>query len=403
MKPKRLLAGLLALLISVMIGSPLQATEKASLRKIRSLVHNGSVVLMSETGERLVSINADRRFVPASIIKILTAMIAWDRLGETFRFSTGFYTNELGDLAIKGFGDPFLVSDEIRIIAQHLKDSGVTRINRIMLDHSFFADDLSIPGLSKTGNPYDAINGALVVNFNTIHVRKEVSGKIVSAETETPLTPLAITKGSAIPRGRTDRINLSANIADCNRYAGELFSAIFREQGITITHDFIGEVTVDASWQQRYLHGNSRALDEVLRGLLQYSNNFIANQVFLAVPQASDSATEATLQKSKRLFENHIRTRLNIDADELIMVEGSGISRGNRMTGNVMISILERFKPHTGLLTPKNGHPVKSGTLTGVYNYAGYIKTADGLRSFVIMLNQQQNHRDAILALLASF
>jgi D-alanyl-D-alanine carboxypeptidase/D-alanyl-D-alanine-endopeptidase (penicillin-binding protein 4) len=163
MKPTRRLACLLALLISIMIGSPLQATEKASLRKIRSLVHNGSVVLTRETGERLIAINADKVFVPASTIKILTAMIARDLLGETFRFSTGFYTNDNADLAIKGFGDPFLVSDEIRIIARNLKDNGVTRINRIMLDHSYFTDDLSIPGLSKTSNPYDAINGALVV------------------------------------------------------------------------------------------------------------------------------------------------------------------------------------------------------------------------------------------------
>jgi D-alanyl-D-alanine carboxypeptidase len=39
--------------------------------------------------------------------KILTAMIARDLLGETFRFSTGFYTNEHADLAIKDFGDFF--------------------------------------------------------------------------------------------------------------------------------------------------------------------------------------------------------------------------------------------------------------------------------------------------------
>jgi len=403
MKPKQRLACLLTLLTLVMIGSPLQAAEKASLGKIRSMVNNGSVVLTGETGERLIAINADKVFVPASIIKILTAMIARDLLGETFRFSTGFYTNDSADLAIKGFGDPFLVSDEIRIIARRLRDSGITRINRIMLDHSYFTGDLSIPGLSKTSNPYDAINGALVVNFNTINVKKEASGKVVSAEAETPLTPLVIAKAAGISRGKTERINLSPRKADCNLYAGEIFSAIFREQGITITHDFIGEVTVDASWQQRYLHRNSRALDEVLRGLLQYSNNFIANQLFLAAPQASDSDTGATLQKSRRLFENYIRTRLNIDADELIMVEGSGISRGNLVTGNVMISILERFKSHADLLTPKDGHPVKSGTLTGVYNYAGYIKTAGGLRSFVIMLNQKKNHRDAILALLTSF
>jgi D-alanyl-D-alanine carboxypeptidase/D-alanyl-D-alanine-endopeptidase (penicillin-binding protein 4) len=400
MKTTPLTAGLLVLLMFMTAGSPLQASENVSLRKIRSLVQNGSVVLASETGERIVSINADRRFVPASIIKIVTAMIARDLLGDTFRFSTGLYTNEHGDLAVKGFGDPFMVSDEIRIIARQLRSSGVERINRMMLDHSFFADDLTIPGLSKTGNPYDAINGALVVNFNTVHVRKETSGVVVSAEAETPLTPLALAKAAGVPRGKTDRINLSASKADCNRYAGELFAAIFREQGIMISHDSIGEVVVDASWQQRCLHGNTRSLDDMLRGLLQYSNNFIANQIFLTVPQASDGATEATLRKSRRLFEDHLRTRLHIGADALTMVEGSGISRDNRITGNAMISILDRFKPHAGLLAPKDGHLVKSGTLTGIYNYAGYIRTDKGLRPFVILLNQRANHRDAILALL---
>jgi D-alanyl-D-alanine carboxypeptidase/D-alanyl-D-alanine-endopeptidase (penicillin-binding protein 4) len=403
MKPKRLIAGTLTLLALLMAGSPLQATEETTLRKIRSLVQNGSVMLTSETGERLVWINADKRFVPASIIKIVTAMIARDLLGDEFRFSTGFYTNARGDLAIKGFGDPFLISDEIRIIAQQLRNSGVSRFNRIMLDQSYFAEDLAIPGLSKTSNPYDALNGALVVNFNTIQVQKRLSGKIVSAEQETPLTPLAAAKATAIARGKTGRINLSANKADCNRYAGELFAAIFREQGITIAHDAIGETAVDAAWQLRYMHRNPRALTDVLHGLLQYSNNFIANQIFLAIPQASDTATPASLQKSRRLFENHIRTRLDVADGELIMVEGSGISRGNRVTGNVMISILERFKPHAELLTPKDGHPIKSGTLTGVYNYAGYIRTGKGLRSFVIMLNQGKNHRDAILALLTNF
>jgi D-alanyl-D-alanine carboxypeptidase/D-alanyl-D-alanine-endopeptidase (penicillin-binding protein 4) len=403
MKPKHILAGLITLLIIMMIGAPVRATEKTTLRKIRSLVQKGSVILMSETGEKLVSINADKVFVPASIIKILTAMIARDLLGNDFRFSTGFYTNAQSDLAIKGFGDPFLVSDEIRIIAQQLKKSGLRRINRIILDQSYFADDLAIPGLSNTSNPYDAVNGALVVNFNTIHVRKETSGKVVSAEAETPLTPVAIAKAAVIPRGKTERINLSANIADCNRYAGELFSAIFREQGITIANESIGETTVDAAWNLRYLHRNSRPLDNVLNGLLQYSNNFIANQVFLVVPVTSDKTAPASMQKSRLLFENYIRARLNITADKLIMIEGSGISRGNHMTGNVMISILERFKPQADLLTPKDGHPVKSGTLTGVYNYAGYIKTKRGLRSFVIMLNQQKNHRDAILALLTTF
>jgi D-alanyl-D-alanine carboxypeptidase/D-alanyl-D-alanine-endopeptidase (penicillin-binding protein 4) len=403
MKPKWLLVGLFAIWVVVLIGVPVQAAEKEILRQIQRRVQNGSVMLMSETGRRLLAINTDRTFVPASIIKILTAMAAMDILGEDYRFSTGFYTNDRGDLAIRGFGDPSLVSDEIRLIAQQLKSKGLRRISRIRLDHSYFADDLAIPGLSKTNNPYDALNGALVVNFNTIHVQKEVSGNIVSAEAETPLTPLAIVKANALARGKTERINLSSQKADCNRYAGELFAAVFREQGIAVADAVIDSVIVDATWREIYLHRNSRPLTDVLRGLLEYSNNFIANQIFLALPQASGLVEQGTMHESRLLVENYVRTRLRLAADELSVVEGSGISRGNRMTGEAMITMLERFKPHAGLLPTKERYFLKSGTLTGVYNYAGYIKTEYGLRSFVIMLNQGNNHRDAILRLLAAF
>jgi D-alanyl-D-alanine carboxypeptidase len=42
----------------------------------------------------------------------------------------------------------------------------------------------------------------------------------------------------------------------------------------------------------------------------------------------------------------------------------------------------------------------KSGTLTGVYNFAGYIRGPDGLYPFVILTNQAVNKRAEILRLL---
>lgn len=386
----------------VFAWSPLGAAQETKLRKIEQLVQNGAVVMMNETGRPLVRINADKMLVPASIIKIPTAMVALDNLGADYRFLTGFYKNDRGDLAVKGFGDPFVVSDEIRLMAQALINRGVRRINRIVLDHSHFAPNQTIPGLSQTANPYDALNDALVVNFNTIFVKKELNGAIASAEPETPLTPTATRKAAALPRGRTERINLSADSAECRRYAGELFAAIFREQGIVVVETAVGEAAVDGSWQEIYMHRNSRPLMEMLRNLLEYSNNFIANQIFLTIPQATGRKAPATLQASRQLFAEQLRSRQNIEAGKLVMVEGSGISRENRATAEAMITLLERFRPHAELLAPKNGHLVKSGTLMGVYNYAGYIKTGRGLRPFVIMLNQTNNHRDALLKLLAS-
>jgi D-alanyl-D-alanine carboxypeptidase len=94
---------------------------------------------------------------------------------------------------------------------------------------------------------------------------------------------------------------------------------------------------------------------------------------------------------------------MGIASDELVICEGSGISRNNKITGNVMMKIMEDFREYADLLSVKNGVLVKSGTLNGVHNYTGYIKTKTGLRPFVIMLNQNNNCRDKIMGLLVDY
>lgn len=399
MKRYLLRTGIAGLLTSVAVT---MAASSDIESKIRTLVVNGTVVLNDESGKPLISIGADKLLMPASIIKVLTSQIALDILGPEYRFRTECFANSKSDLVVKGFGDPYFVSDEIRGFAKALKGAGITNVNKVFLDHAYFADDLVIPGISTTNNPYDALNGALVVNFNTINVTRDASGNVSSAEAETPLSPLAREKAAKLSAPGTQRVNLSARKEDCRRYAGELIGILLLEQGISIADSAVGEASVAAGRAPVCTYNNSRPLTEVLRGLLKYSNNFVANQIFLEIGAVKNGAP-ATMAKSAAVFEDYIRTKLNIPESELAMVEGSGISRDSRVTGRVMISIMERFKPHAGLLTSKNGHPLKSGTLTGVSNYAGYIATAKGTRSFVIILNQEKNNRDAILKLLEDY
>jgi len=65
-----------------------------------------------------------------------------------------------------------------------------------------------------------------------------------------------------------------------------------------------------------------------------------------------------------------------------------------------MMRILEAFKPYADLLPEVDGVLRKSGTLTGVYNFAGYIPGADGLYPYVILTNQASNNRAEILRIL---
>lgn len=393
----------LMLLFGCFLGNTASASGRFEIQqKISQLAPEGSILLHDENGKQLFSYQPEKILIPASIIKILVALAALELLGGEFRFKTGFYQDSQANLAIKGWGDPFLISEEISLISDALKRKGLSTIRGIYLDHSAYADNLEIKGLSKTLNPYDAINGALVVNFNTLNIGKTSEGKVFSAESVTPLTPLALKKSELLKPDSILRINLTNQPAESLQYAGELFYQIFQAAGISIKDHRISLIEIDRSWRLFHEHYNSHDLSSIIKGLLKYSNNFVANQIFLAIG-SQFRGYPATLEKARSVFRDFVQKRLKPRFNELILDEASGISSKNRISGKMMIKVLEMFKKHKRLINLKNGSRIKSGTLSGVYNYAGYFETDMGVRPFVIMMNQKKNNRDKVLLLLKRF
>ncbi|MCD6225003.1 MAG: D-alanyl-D-alanine carboxypeptidase, partial [Deltaproteobacteria bacterium] len=79
-------------------------------------------VLVSDSKEKiLLSINADQQLIPASILKLLTALTAFHYLGTDYRFATEFYIDDDMNLKIKGYGDPLLTSKVVQEISETLK------------------------------------------------------------------------------------------------------------------------------------------------------------------------------------------------------------------------------------------------------------------------------------------
>jgi serine-type D-Ala-D-Ala carboxypeptidase/endopeptidase (penicillin-binding protein 4) len=380
-------------------------TSELAPAAIVRLAGNGSVLLRSPAGEDLVRINPDRSLLPASLVKIPMAHVALTSLGEDYRFRTEFYRNDAGDLLIRGYGDPFLVSEEIADIARHLAERGVKRIARLVLDDSAFAPDFLVPGQTPTLQPYGAINGALVVNFNTVNLAWSQDGELLSGEPQTPLTPLARQLARGLPRGQPQRINLGDDPLNGLQQVQQLFQLMLEVADIPVMDSSFHREAVSAEWTLLYSHLSSRSLRDNLEGLLHFSNNFIANQLFLTTgalvhgyPATMAASREVLVTRLQNLYgENY-----GANADTLLMTEGSGLDRAQRMSGQAMMHILETFQPHADLLDQVNGVYRKSGTLTGVYNFAGYIPGPGGLYPFVIITNQSSNQRAAILTALQS-
>src|SRR5260370_29294769 len=94
----------------------------------------------------------------------------------------------------RGGGDPFLISEELAPLATELVAAiGKKPITGIVLDASYYPSNLRIPGIVDTDEAYNALNSALAVNFNTVNAVRS-GNKVRSAETPTPITPLATTQ-----------------------------------------------------------------------------------------------------------------------------------------------------------------------------------------------------------------
>lgn len=362
-------------------------------RTLDSLVENGGIIVTSN-GAIIYERNADSRFIPASVLKIGTALAAIRVLGKDYRFTTRFYLNADRDLYIQGAADPLLVSEEVAAIAATLRNRGLSAIRNIHVDDSACRLENGTEGATNTLNPYDAQNSCLAVNFNTINLVKGVDGGVQSGEEQTPALPLMHELAMGLPPG-VHRINATANGSQSLRYVGELFGAMFKKQGIPVSGE-ISPNPVPVGLKLLYEHSSSKSLDDVLTGLLKYSNNFIANQIFLAIG-AQQYGWPATWDKGQRAMSAFYRNELGLSEKDIVAREGSGLSRENRVTPRGMLVILEAFKPHAALLPFENNCLRKTGTMTGVYGYAGYFAGERGLDSFVLILNQPKNARDQVL------
>ena len=247
----------------------LPAPAVAGLKeKIAALAPMAVVLVVDAKGDDLVAQNADESFVPASVTKIVTAWLAMEVLGGDYRFETRFYLDDKRTLYVGGGGDPFLVSEELALLAKDLVAKiGKAPITGIVVDGGYYPSNLRIPGIEDDGEAYDALNLALAVNFNTVYAVRD-GDKVRSAEDQTPITPIAIARFRAKGPGGEGRISLGEDPTLGLRYAGELIDAFIARAGGYV-HGSVLTGTVPAGLKPVYVHRQSRALSEILAEMLR--------------------------------------------------------------------------------------------------------------------------------------
>ncbi len=171
---------------------------------IRALVHDrvlkdaavGVVIMDAETGATLASSGEHIVMNPASNAKLYTAAAALSILHGTYRYQTtlsgSVKNNAVGNLVLRGHGDPSLRSEDLYSLAMELRAHGVRRVDGdIFVDQKFFDEQTTPPAFEQQPNEWAAFRApvsAVALNGNTVTllIRPTTAGQPANASFDPP-------------------------------------------------------------------------------------------------------------------------------------------------------------------------------------------------------------------------
>ncbi len=426
-----------------------------------------------------ISHQANRSMQPASVIKLVTTFAALDMLGPNFSWETPVWLDGpidngvlKGRLVIQGQGDPTLVLERLWLLLHKVRGMGVRAIEGdIVLDNEAFSIQSKDPGAfdGEPLRPYNAAPQALLLNFRSIALSfiPDTEAGVARVQMEPPLWGVQLP--ATIPLARNVKVcvdyraALQANFSDpLNIQIGGHFAAVCGEKVWPIAYaepERYNARAIEGLWRGmggqlsgQVLNGpapqrppsfsvSSPPLGQVVRDINKFSNNVMAQQLFLTLgrlPAGAERPSEAnrggsvsdqalrqwpsaTFERARERVGNWWTARIGA-APHLMVDNGSGLSRASRLSaaelhallqkayGSPFMSELMASLPISGLDgTLKRSKSklaaahLKTGSLRGVMSLAGYVHTDKGeTLTLVAIVNHEraQAARDALDALV---
>lgn len=420
----------------------------------RNVPHEALSIYVEEvaSGDVVLEWNETVPRNPASVEKMVTTLVALDTLGPAFRWKTeaaflGDVVGDVldGDLVLKGYGDPYLVTERFWQLLRRVRQEGVREIaGDLLIDDSYFDVGDYDPGAfdREPLRAYNVAPNALMTNFKVVryYFEPDASNSKVSVRLDPYLenldivNRLRITSGACrgYQRGITitpnEEVNqitfsgrfpsgcelytMSRTALDHNEFTYGLFKSLWSETGGVFAGGWKNVVVEEE--QEPQVVFESLPLAEVIAKVNKYSNNVMAKQLLytLAAETYGPSGTEA---RGRQVVREWLGEH-GMDFDEFYIENGAGLSRHSRMTARHLGAMLRYayespFMPEylsslslsglDGTLSRRfknsaltgQAH-MKTGSLDHVSAVAGYFQTRSGNRYIVVtMLNHTDVHR----------
>ncbi|OCG15716.1 hypothetical protein A9G29_10575 [Gilliamella sp. Fer2-1] len=422
----------------------------------------------------LAKYKSDQFKHPASTQKVITALAAELELGRNFRFTTRLQTNGVisnkqlnGDLIIQLSGDPTFTRAKLKTMIAEMRQKGIEKIaGNIILDTSIFTSHDKAAGWSWNNLTacYNAPPSAAIIDDNcfyaTVTPNKVGEKASISKPTNIPVTVTAdvktIAKNSKDPNDRYCELDVS--YLDKNRYhlsgciaassdktplkfavidGVEYFSSILKnelkQQKITYTGSLLQRKEKNNAQLTLLASSQSAPLSELLTVMLKKSNNLYADAIFRTLG-AHYYNVQGTWRNGGDAVRQILRKKAGINLENLVIADGSGLSRLNLVSADKLMEILQYISANDSQLkiiemlpiagidgtlknrksfnqTPfKETIRAKTGYIQGCYNLAGFIQKPDGKYvAFVQLLsgyqadNKNESKNSAIMRFESEF
>jgi D-alanyl-D-alanine carboxypeptidase/D-alanyl-D-alanine-endopeptidase (penicillin-binding protein 4) len=415
---------------------------------------------------------------PASVMKLVTTYAALDLLGPAYSWRTPVYLEGAvrdgtlyGNLYIRGLGDPKLVSERLWLLLRRVQGLGVRQIaGDIVLDRSAFDVTETDPGSfdGEPLRPYNAAPDALLLNFKSVSMTFVPDRGIRTAQVHFEPTLAGVDMQASVPLSNGEcgdyRAALKADFANPARirFAGT-YPASCAEKTWSVAYvepKTFGLRAIEGLWREMggqlggkvregrvpsLPNGNgntagpdllpepvfeltSAPLAEIIRDINKYSNNVMAQQLFLTLSLAAPAPSpalspapngqrpaaggtpRATDEASRAVLRRWWLERIGPE-DVPVLDNGSGLSRRTLITAQGLGRMLQTayrspLMPDLMASLPLNGVDgtlrnrrtlagsahLKTGSLRDVTALAGYVHGASGKRYVLVAI---ANHPSA--------
>lgn len=409
-------------------------------------INIGILVKEAQTGKVLYKKDADRYFMPASNLKLVTAFAALQTLGPDFKFKTELFAdytkikdNKLKDnLYLQFSGDPTLSLTQLESLIHSLAEAEIKQVKgKMIIDDSIFDQMPMSPGTSWEdqnhcwGSPVSSIT----INHNCVSATlKPAAIAGLPATLELPQYPQSMTfinevittdsteKPCLVKTKRTDKSTYT--LSGCIKTTAKprviemainnprdnllfLLNYLLDKNNITVSRGL--EFKKFAAFPKAFARQDSAPLRELVAKMLKESDNTIAEALFKTMG-ANDTLEPGSFSNGSKAVRAILAQSIALKIPKTALIDGAGASRYNFLTPEQIVTLLQKiylspgaadFKSYLavagvdGTLKDRLRDPAtlgkifaKTGSETAVTSLSGYLETKNKqMLIFSIMIN----------------